>query len=196
MKYTVGPKKSYRTVKLQKEFEGKKIEIRLIIHSSLSICVDTNTGQETAYFMFENGQEYLQINDTIFINDIPIDKIPLTRMEKATLKHEVIDLYEQIESDKDECFYEDEKITFAYNVFENKIEEYEKYPDSVRERIKLLHKEDIHPLVYGERWGNNKVLLLASVEYETLLKMTETKLQEKKKSYKLRVLGKGENWYE
>ncbi|HDR4422879.1 TPA: hypothetical protein QCU60_004321 [Bacillus cereus] len=190
MKYTVGPRKSYHTMNLQKGFEGTAVSIDVFIHSSMEVYVQTDQGQEQVFFAIENGQDYLTTTENMYIDDIFITKIPLTRMEKAEMKHYAFDLYEEIENDKEERFNKEELLSFAYNAFNDKMEGYEEYPRSIRERIELLNREEIHPFIQSEFWEKNKILHVAYMDYETLEKMTETRLQEMKKSYELRKIQK------
>lgn len=192
MKHTLGPQKPYHSLTLEKVLEGKKIEMKVSINSSLTVFVGDGSGySETAYFELQDGQEYLRLNNILYIDDVLIDKVPITRMEKGTLIQFAIDQIERNEEIKEERFQsEDAMLKFSFDIVRQKFEGHEEYPWFVRERIGFLERNELYPFVYMEEWGDGKILLMIHISYETLKDMTETRLQEKMDSYELRKVEK------
>ncbi|BCC44640.1 hypothetical protein [Bacillus cereus] len=192
MNHTLGPQKPDHSLTLEKVLEGKKIEMKVSINSSLTVFVGDGSGySETAYFEIEDGQEYLRLNNILYIDDVLINKVPITRMEKGTLIQFAIDQIERNEEIKEEHFQsEDAILTFTYNASNRVAEEHEEYPWHVRKRIELLEREELYPFVYQEQWGNEKVLFMIRMPYERLEQITESRMQEKMDSYELRKADK------
>ncbi|MGM1389520.1 hypothetical protein [Bacillus cereus group sp. BceL293] len=179
------------TLTLEKVLEGKKIKIRVSINSSLTVFVGTDVGNsETAYFEMQDGQEYIRLNNILYIDDVLIDKIPITRMEKATLKHYANAEVERDEDIKEEIFNPESSIKFSYNVSKRIFEDHEEYPYHVRERIELLEKNEFDPFIHMEYWGNEAILVMVNMPYETLKKITEKRIEEKVKEAQLQKLNR------
>ncbi|HDR4422881.1 TPA: hypothetical protein QCU60_004323 [Bacillus cereus] len=194
MKHTLGKQKPFHSLLLEKVLEGKKIKIQVTINYALVVFVgDGNGYSETAYFEIENGQEFIRLNNILFIDDVLIDKVPITKEEKETLTHYVVDTLERYEDIKEERFrIKGAMLKFSFNTVKQKFEGYEEYPWCVRKCIELLEKEEMYPFVYQEQWGDGKILLMIHMPYETLKKITETRLKEKMDSYELRKVERGE----
>ncbi|HFJ9251099.1 TPA: hypothetical protein ACLIVI_005305 [Bacillus pacificus] len=192
MKHELGKQKPYHSLTLEKVLEGKKIKMKVSINYSLVVFVGTGDGySETAYFEIENGQEYIRLNNILYIDDVLIDKVPITKEEKETLQHFVADTLERYEDIKVERFQpEGAMLKFSFDIVRQKFEGHEEYPWFVRERIGFLERNELYPFVYMEEWGDGKILHMIHISYETLKDMTETRLQEKMDSYELRKVEK------